>query len=184
MRHKIIKLSFSAIALGCIAFFIIGMAPADAKPWGFQNIGLHGKVGTWHGVAADLGITWMAVNTPGQNAFNGQMTVEWIEIDPTLFGNFSEAARVTNAVGVWKQVGWRVYPFNWIGYGLDEAGVVVYTARASGEAYLVDCDRLDITYVLEVWPAGYDISTDTPPICIPGTAVETRMLLVEASCED
>lgn len=184
MRHKMIRLSSGAIALCCIAFFIMGMAPADAKQWGFQNIGLYGKVGTWHGVAADLHITWMAVNTPGQNAFNGQMTVEWVEIDPTLFGNFPDAARVTNAYGVWKQVGWRVYPFNWIGYGLDQDGILIYTARASGEAYLVDCDHLDITYVLEVWLAGDDISTDPPLFCIPGTAVETRMPLVEASCED
>jgi hypothetical protein len=181
MRHKIIRLSFGAIALGCIALFMIGMTPADAEPWGFQNKGLCSKVGMWHG-AADLGITWMAVNTPGQNAFNGQMTLEWVLIDPTLGAPpFSNTVRVTNAYGVWKKAGWRTYLFTWIGYGLDEGGGVVYTARASGEGYLVDCDHVDIDYVLEVWLAGDDISMDPPLICVEGTAEETRMPLVQAS---
>jgi hypothetical protein len=44
MRRKIIRGSFGAIALGCIAFFIIGMTPTDEKLfWGFHNKRLRGN---------------------------------------------------------------------------------------------------------------------------------------------
>ena len=187
MRQKMIRLSFGAIALCCIAFFIMGMTPADPEQWGFHkatslNRGLCSKVGTWHGVAPDMGITWLVVNTPGQNVINGQLTVQWVEIDPTFGGSFPYAARVTNACGVWKKVGWRTYQFTWIAHGLDQDGILIYTIRASGEAYLVDCDHVDLTCVLEFWLAGDDIYTDPPIVCVPGTAEETRMPLVQASC--
>jgi hypothetical protein len=184
MGKKITRLSIGAIALGCIAFFIMGMSPADMKHWGFPNTGLCGKVGTFHGEAADMGFTWMVVNTPGQNAANGQFTVEWIEIDPTLVGNFPDATRMTNAYGVWKKVGWNVYKYTWIAYGLDQDGFLVYSVRASGTAKLTNCNHADLNYVLEIWPAGLDIYEDESPIPpIPGSGVETRMPLVQATCE-
>lgn len=182
MQHKIIKMGFGALALCCIAFFIMGMTPTAAKSCNLKNKGLCTRIGTWHGVS-DLGFTWMAIKTPGQNAVNGQVNVEWIYFDPTLFGNFDDAARITNGIGVWKKVGRHLYQFTWMAYGLDQDGEVLYTMRASGEAESVDCDTADITYVLKVWPEGDDISPDPDPVCIPGTATETRMPLVQESCE-
>ena len=161
----------------------MGMTPKTARSCNFKSKGLCGKVGTWMG-EADLGFTWMAVKTPGQNAVNGQLTLEWVNIDPTLFGNFICATRTTNGVGVWKKVGRHVYQFTWMAYGLDQDGGVLYTMRASGEAESVDCDNAYITYVLEVWPAGFDISTDPAPVCIPGIATETRMPLGQATCNE
>lgn len=44
MRRKIIRLSLAAIALGCIAFFIIGMTPTNAQHYGgFNNHHLRGN---------------------------------------------------------------------------------------------------------------------------------------------
>jgi hypothetical protein len=42
MSRKIIRVSFGAIALGCIAFIIISMTTADAKNYGFKNHHLWG----------------------------------------------------------------------------------------------------------------------------------------------
>jgi len=140
-----------------------------------------GRIGTWHGMG-DQGFAWMAVDSPGQDATNGQISIEWVMIDPTLGGFFPDAARVTNGLGVWKKVNKHVYQYTWIAYGLDQAGIPIYTGRASGTATLTDCDHVDVTYVLELWLAGDDISSDPPFFCAPGTGVETRMSFVQASC--
>lgn len=187
MKHKIFKMGLGVLTLCCIAFFIMGMTPTTAKSCDYKNKGLCGKVGTFHGEAPDMGITWMVVNTPGQNADNGQFTVEWTEIDPTLgipMPPFTDAVRVTNASGVWKKVSRNVYEFTWIAYGLDQDGFLAYSARASGTAKLTDCDHVDMNYVLELWPEGYDIYNDPPIVAAPGTGVETRMPLVQATCSE
>jgi hypothetical protein len=188
MRHKMIRMSFGAIALGCIAFFMIGITQADANHWGFPNKGLCTMVGTWQGEDPMGGMIWFSVYTPGRNAINGQATGEFVLIDPTLglseyFPVFADAVRVTNPVGVWKKVGWRRYQFTTRAYGLDQYGEVIYTWRVSGETELLDCDHSESTSVTELWLAGDDISTDPPLLCFPGTAVETRVPLVQASCE-
>jgi hypothetical protein len=182
MRHKMIRLTFGAIALGCIAFFIMGMTKADANDGGFHRRGLCSMVGTWQGEGPQGGI-WFTVYTPGRNAINGQVTGESVLFDPTLGGFFPDAVRVTNPVGVWKKTGWRRYQFTTRAYGLDQYGEVIYTWRVSGETELVDCEHGDSTFVTELWLAGDDISTDPPFLCFPGTAVETRVPLVQASCE-
>ena len=139
------------------------------------------RIGTWHGMG-DQGFVWMAVDSPGQDATNGQLTIEWVMIDPTLGGFFPDAARITNGIGVWKKVNKQMYQYTWIAYGLDQDGIPIYTGRASGTATLADCNHVNLTYVLELWLAGEDISTDAPFFCAPGTATETRMSFVQASC--
>ena len=188
MRQKIIKGSFSAIALCFIVFFIMGMIPADAKVWGFQNK-LCNRLGTWYG-ENDQGATWMAVYTPGQYTGNGQLTIEWIEHDPTGGGLFPDATRLTQAFGVWNKVIPRHpnkadrprYRYTFIAYGLDQQGMLLFTARASGEMELTDCNHVKITSVLEFWLAGDDIDIDPPFLSITGTGAETRMPLVKADC--
>lgn len=183
MQHKILKVSFIAFSLSCIVFLIVSISSTNAQSQRFQNQGLCGRVGTWRGVG-DSGITWMAVDSPGQNATNGQISLEWVVIDPTLGDMFIDATRVTNGLGVWKKVNQHMYQYSWIAYGLDQNGMPVYTARASGEAELADCDHVNITYVLELWIAGQDINSETPAVCISGTGNETRMPLVQASVQE
>jgi hypothetical protein len=141
-------------------------------------------VGTWQGENSQGG-AWFTVYTPGQNAFNGQVTGEFVLIDPTINGFFPEAVRVTNPVGVWKKVGWRRYQYTTRAYGLDQYGDVVYTWRISGESELLDCDHAESTYsVIELWYGDADVSTEPPDLCFPGgTTLETRVPLVQASCE-
>ena len=188
MSRKITKVSFSVIALGCIAFFIIGITRADANYQGIPKIEPCTQVGTWQGENPQ-GDLWFTVYTPGQNVKNGQATGEFVQIDPTLglsgyYPEFGDAVRVTNPVAVWKKIGWRKYKYTSRAYGLDQDGGVVYTWRISGETELVDCNHSESTSVVELWREGYeDISTDPPFLCIPGTAVETRVPLVQASCE-
>ena len=187
MSRKITKVSFGVVALACIAFFIIGITQADANYQGFPKMEPCIQVGTWQGEDPMSGMIWFSVYTPGQNTYNGQVTVEFIQIDPTLglsgyFPEFADAVRVTNPVGVWKKVGWRRYQYTTRAYGLDENGKVVYTWRVSGETELLDCDHSTSTSVTELWLAGDDIS-DCPLLCFPGAEEETRVPLVQASVQ-
>ena len=185
MKHKI---SFGAIALCFIAFFLISANSTNAK----EDGGLCSRVGTWYGTG-DQGYSWIAIDGLGQSAINGHIIVEWIEIDPTLGiaePPFSYVVRVTNAIGIWKKVSNQIYQYTWVAYGLAQNGDVVYTARASGTAELVDCDNVDMNYVLEFWPGKIVFSTDpddVPPDPILTTPLgfgsETRMPLVQATCQ-
>jgi len=170
MKADPVRISLAA-ALAVVMFGVPAMAASNEC----------GRVGTWHGMG-DTGFTWMAVDSPGQDATNGQITLEWVMIDPTLGGFFTDAVRVTNGLGVWKKVNQHMYQYTWIAYGLAADGSLVFTGRASGTASMVDCDHIDLTYVVEFWLPGDDISTDPPFFCAPGTAQETRMSLVQASC--
>lgn len=61
MKRKMIGVSFGVIALGCIAIFIIGMTPADAKNYGFKNHHL------WGDYASQLTGT---INYPEESPFS------------------------------------------------------------------------------------------------------------------
>lgn len=61
MKRKMIGVSFGVIALGCIAFFIIGLTPADAKHYGFNNHYL------WGNYASQLSGT---INFPEESPFS------------------------------------------------------------------------------------------------------------------
>ncbi|HSB07910.1 MAG TPA: hypothetical protein VLM38_00245 [Blastocatellia bacterium] len=140
------------------------------------------RVGTWHG-AGDSGTTWMATDTPGSSATVGQFALEWVSIDPTLGGFFPTVTRATNALGVWQKVNEHTYQYTWIAYGLAADGSTVYVARASGIASMADCDHVNLTYVLELFLPTQDISTEPPEFgSFCGTATETRMALVQATC--
>ena len=170
-----VKQSLLGISLA-VAFAIAlfgGLAMAASKECS--------RVGMWHG-EGDQGFTWMVAASPGADATNGQFTVEWIVIDPTLGGMFTDAVRVTNGYGVWKKVNKHTYQYTWIAYGFDQDGMVIYKARASGTESMVDCDHIAVTYVMELWLVGADISTDQLILCAPGTATETRMAFVQGSC--
>lgn len=137
-------------------------------------------VGTFHGVS-DSGATWMVTITPGISATVGQMVVELVKWDPGLGVGFP-AVRTTNPLGVWEKVNGKTYRWTWIAYGLAVDGSVLYVARASGISTMKDCDHWPFTYVTEVFLPSQNISTESPIAAFCGTGIETRMLLVQATC--
>jgi len=141
------------------------------------------NVGTWLGLG-DTGFTWMNTITPGANATVGQLDIEWVLIDPTLFGFFPDAVRVTNATGVWEKVNRQTYMVTWMAWGFDVNGFPLYVGRLSGTDTMVGCDELDVGYVLEIFLPGQDMNTEPPIFCANGHATETRMPLVQAICEE
>lgn len=139
-------------------------------------------VGTWYGVG-DSGTTWTDVATPGVSGTVGQFDMEWIALDATLGGYFPDAVRATRAGGVWRQLNVRTFQYTWIAYGLAADGSLVYTVRVNGTKAREGCNSLSLTYVLELWLPNQDVSTDPPFFCMPGTATETRMKVVQTTCQ-
>jgi hypothetical protein len=160
---------WALIAALCFGFVFCGVnATAAAPPCT--------AVGTWLG-QGDSGFTWMNIKTPGSSATTGQVDVTWIEVDPTLFGAFPDAVRITNGRGVWQMVSGDTVEYTWMAYGLDASAALVYFARVSGSHTEDDCDHHSITYVMELF-----LPDSTPVFCAEGTANETRMPLVQATC--
>lgn len=170
------------IAVG-IVLAALCAAPVFADAPGVGGSNNCSNVGTWQGLG-DTGFTWMNIITPGANATVGQLDLEWVLVDPTLFGFFPEAVRVTNAIGVWEKVNRHTYVVTWVAWGFDMNGVPVYVGRLSGTDTMLDCDHIDVDYVLEVFLPGQDMDTDPPIFCANGHASETRMPLVQAICEE
>lgn len=139
-------------------------------------------VGTWYG-QSDNGFTWIEVITPGTNATSGQVSLHWVLVDPTFGGRFPEVVKVTDAYGVWEKVNRRNTKFTWLVYGLDATGAVIFVGRVSGTDAMDGCNSLMSTYVLEVFLPGQDMTTDEPVDCGTGTSVETRVALVQATCD-
>lgn len=137
--------------------------------------------GTWSGVG-DSGTTWIDVASRGVNATAGQFTMEWVSLDPTLGGYFPKAIHVTPGVGIWQLVKSK-FQYTWTAYAFDAKGAEVYLVRTSGTKSKTDCNHLSITYVLQLWLPTQDPSVDEPYWCAPGTATETRIPIVQATCD-
>jgi hypothetical protein len=177
MRKQLVVMGLGAAFLALIAF-------ADSPPEvpEAQAASECGIVGTWFGVG-DSGTAWMDVATPGVSPTSGQFEMEWVSLDPTLGGYFPDAVRATRAGGVWRQLSVRTFRYTWIAYGLALDGSLVYTVRVSGTKTRRSCNRLDVSYVLELWLPEQTVSEDPPFFCMPGTATETRMTLVQGNCQ-
>ncbi len=122
------------------------------------------------------------VQYSGANAAGGSLSIEWIRFDPTLFGNFPSAVRITQGTGSWRNNG-TGYDYTWIAYGIDKNGAPVYSIRTSGKGTIEACDTIPFDYVLEVFPAPMNPLTDTPVTCISGQGTKVRIPVVRAACQ-
>jgi hypothetical protein len=138
--------------------------------------------GSWIG-EVDVGFRFFAQYSRGGWVRGGPLTIEWIMVDPTLFGNFPAAVRATQSVGAWRMETGRTYSYTWVAYGLDINGTPVYAIRTSGMGTIVGCNGNDFDWVMEVFPAPLDPLHDEAPICLAGTGTKERIPVELAVCE-
>jgi hypothetical protein len=174
IKHLSIKVFLLVAAACAVVFFLGGNAIADSKNCAAP--------GAYFG-DNPFGSSWIVNITRGSSATVGQVYLEWVHFDATLGGAFPSAVRFANAVGVWQKVEGNLYEWTWVSHGFDASGTVLYTLRASGTWWFVDCDHGEEAYVVEVFLPSQDMNTDPPVSCFPGTATETRMQVVQAVCE-
>jgi hypothetical protein len=130
----------------------------------------------------DIGGIFFAQYAGGANAISGALTIEWILFDPTLFGNFPTAVRLTQGAGGWRSHG-RTYDYTWVAYGLDSAGIPVYAIKGSGTGAFQGCDTIAFDWVLEVF-AGPDIDPliGVPVTCLSGFGTKVRIPVALSTC--
>lgn len=178
VTRKVLRSGIILAAIFAVVFFA-GSGSAMAASKNCSN------VGTFIGSDTDLGTTWVVTMTRGQSATVGELLQEWVSITDPTFGGKVSAARLTDAMGVWKKVNGKKFQFTWIAYGFDAGGVMVCAVRASGVGTMTQCDQVELTYVLEFFGPTQDISAETPTYgTVCGAGIQTRMALVQVSCPD
>lgn len=167
------------VAVVCALLVVCFAAPSTAQSEDpSAAYGCHLQ-GSWL-ASVDIGGQFFTQYT-GANAASGALTVEWIQMDPTLFGNFPTAVSLTQGLGGWQFYG-HSYVYTWIAYGLDSAGIPVYAIKGSGTGMLQNCDTISFDWVLEVFPAPLDPLTDDPVTCLSGFGSKTRIPVATSTC--
>lgn len=145
------------------------------------------RVGTWFGEAADAGLKWLGNHTQGTSATTGQLSFEWVQVDPSYGGQFP-ALRLTSGEGVWAKVNQTTYKYTWFAYGLRPVAtgypppmpasimVPIYALKVTGTGVKTSCDETQITYTAEFLSPDLTTTYHTAS----GTATEKRMLLTAA----
>jgi hypothetical protein len=175
--------SAGLVPVACALLLVIVGAspPAQAQPCTVE--------GAWIS-EADVGAVFFKVANRGANANSGTLFIEWVVMDPTLFGNFPDAVTLTQGVGVWQHhlnedvAGNRETHYTWMAYGLGSDGLPVYVVvKVSGADTLQSCNTIAFDYVMEIFLASQDPFVDPPIACIEGTGVKHRIPVTAASCD-
>lgn len=174
--------SAGLVPVACALLLAVGSVPASSSspPCTVE--------GAWL-CQADVGAVFFKVANRGSSATNGTLFVDWVAMDPTLFGNFPDAVRLTQGVGVWNTViaedsdRPRGYHYTWMGYGLGADGLPVYVLLVSGTDTLQGCDAVTFDYTMEIFLASQNPFVDDPVACMAGTGVKQRIPVTTGSCE-
>jgi hypothetical protein len=130
----------------------------------------------------DIGATFFVTYSSGATTRGGPLMVEWIAGDPTLFGNFPAAVALTQGVGAWQYAEQGTYRYTWISYGVDVAGMPLYSWKGSGTGTIQGCDTVEFDYVAEIFPMPFNPLTDPPVDCISGSGSKHRIPVDLATC--
>ncbi len=164
------------VALGLT---LAGTATAQGLVWTPQRA--CSVYGAWQ-AEVDIGARFFVTYSRGVDVNEGPMAVEWIAGDPTLFGSFPSAVRLTQGAGAWERINASTYRYTWISYGIDAAGVPVFAWKGSGIGTLQGCDMIVFDYVAEIFPMPLDPLMDEPVSCISGSGTKYRVSVVTAEC--
>lgn len=151
--------------------FVLAALNSSARAAGPAECGL---IGTWYGNAGD-DMYWLGVQTAGTTHLKGEMLLDWVAVNPNLFG--PGATRLTNGRGVWEQTSSGQYKYVWYAYGVDSPNGNSYAIRVTGVAKNKDCNTVNIDYLYEIfdansWPQDF---SGSPLYSTAGSAIETRV---------
>jgi hypothetical protein len=167
----------------CALLFLAAAAPAEEE----EDAALDRSTapacrlqGSWL-TQVDIGGWFFTQYGGGANSTSGPLTIEWILFDPTLFGSFPAAVRVTQAAGGWISRG-RGYDYTWVAYGLDAAGLPVYSIKGSGTGRFAECGEIGFDWVLEIFPWPMNPLVDSPVTCLSGHGTKQQIPVARATC--
>jgi hypothetical protein len=123
--------------LACVLMF--GLAIPGAALAGDAGKGCS-ILGSWFGVDTleDKNLTGWMVTVTGKSENRGTNDFEFQNFDPTFFGYFPTAVRLSSSDGAWERTGGNTFKYSFIGFALDAANQLVGIIKTSGEVSLSD----------------------------------------------
>lgn len=173
-------LTAALVAVASALLLVAAVAPAEEEWPGPAAVPGCRLPGSWL-AQVDIGGWFFTRYGTGTSATGGPLSIEWILFDPTLFGSFPAAVRVTAGAGGWRSRA-QGYGYTWVAYGLDGAGLPVYAIRGSGTGAVQNCDTIEFDWVLEVFPWPMNPVVDPPVTCLAGTGVKQRIPVALSTC--
>ena len=122
-------------------------------------------LGSWFGVDSlvDKNLTGWMVTVTGKSENQGTNNFEYPNFDPTFFGNFPTAVRLSSSVGAWQRTGGNTFEYSFIGFAMDVAGQIVGISKAVGEISLSDnCNAETLTAIVDLYYPPNSPFTDSP----------------------
>ena len=136
----------------------------------------------------DLGGTWLGTQQVGTvtletwtplDRFGHRYAQQYelLNLDPTLWGMFPAAVRLTVFAGEIERISLRDLEWQSVAHALDAANGIVYTLLMRGTATQSGCNRAAFTGTFAVYAPGQDPYTEEPAYgCYPmSPATSTRM---------
>jgi hypothetical protein len=127
-------------------------------------------LGSWFGVDTleDKNLTGWMVTATGKSEKRGTNYFEYPNFDPTFFGYFPTAVRLSNSVGTWQRTGGNTFEYSFIGLALDATNQLVGILKTSGEIALSDdCNSETLTATVYLYDPAQGPFTDEPFQVVP-----------------
>jgi len=132
--------------------------------------------GVWM-VTGESGDFWLNLSVPLENSNKSLgMTFQWVTFDATLGGLFPNAT-ITPVEGIAEAVGYNLYNYTNLGYGMATDRTILYILRGSGSFSFVNCDTIESSGTLGIYHPSQDPFGDESPAygCYPAVGTIIRM---------
>jgi len=138
MKTKIISSIFTCL-------LILAVSPSA-----FAGKSSCSLLGGWVGYDETGAISLLTYD--GKSESSGASDLEFLALDPTLYGAFPTAVKTTSLRGEWKRTGGNTFAYTLIVLALDDTNQTVGLAKFTGGKVLEeDCTRMVVTVQMEVY---------------------------------
>lgn len=149
-----------------IILSLMTVAMLGAAPLGFAADSACKLNGGWIGYFGNVA-GWTAIADGVANS-SGTITIAYPALDPTLFGAFPTAVRVSTLQGVWERTGGKTFAYTTIGIAVDAQGTTLWIGKLSGtETMQIGCDVELVTATFSVYPPNANPFEDPPLLELP-----------------
>jgi hypothetical protein len=140
--------------------------------------------GTWLGTQ-EVGTVTLETWTPlDRFGHRYAQQYELLNLDPTLWGMFPVAVRLTVFAGEMERISLRDLEWQSVAHALDAANGIVYTLLMRGTATLSGCNRAALTGTFAVYAPGQNPFTEEPAYgCYPMSPATSTRMGAWAACE-
>lgn len=157
-----------------LACFILVLSPTTAladKACSFR--------GSWYGFLPTLQLDFMST-AHGLSGSRGTYTIEIPGFDPTLFGYYPDAVKISTLRGTWERINNQSIAFTVIGYAVDLYGQTQWIGKISGiDTFTEDCNSISISNTTEVFEPGDDPFQDSFVLAFPGAPHSAHRMRVD-----